>query len=101
MLFMEKLIIRAEYVYFIDIFWKKLAKILLKLSAINNYAIDLEKNKKLFYAFIPKKKLVELKVKKTYININFANSLIRSLKSFINVLAFFIWKFHNSFYIMT
>ena len=69
-----------------------LAKNIVELSkyiGINNYIIKLEKSKQIFFRSIYNLKLVELKILKTYIKINLANSFIWLFKSLIKIYIFF------------
>lgn len=73
----KKIIILAKYLNFIDIFSKKLALKLLKISNINKYVIYLEPDKQLFYKLIYNlKSFMKLKTLKTYIKINLINNFI-------------------------
>lgn len=47
-----------------------------KLTNINNYAINLIKNKQILYGLIYSLELIELKPLKTYIEINLVNRFI-------------------------
>ena len=49
---------------------------LLKYSSIDEYVINLKKNKQLFYKLIYRQVLVKLKTLKTYIKTNLANIFI-------------------------
>lgn len=53
-----------------------LAAILLKHTKINNYTINLIKNKQLFYKLIYSLEIVKLKTLKTYIKTNLAHIII-------------------------
>ena len=52
------------------------ARNFLKYTRINNYTIKLEKDKQPSFKFICSLKLIELKILKTYIEINLANNFI-------------------------
>lgn len=56
-----------EYSNFIDIFFSNFIVELLEYYGINDYPIDLQKDKRLFYRPIYSLKLVELKLLKSYI----------------------------------
>lgn len=56
-----------EYSNFIDIFFSNFIVELLEHCGINDYPIDLQKDKQLFYRPIYSLKLVELKLLKSYI----------------------------------
>ena len=73
----------AKYFDFLDIFSSNSAVELLEYTRINNYPINLLKDKQLLYSLIYNLELVELEILKTYIKANLASSFIRSLKSFI------------------
>ena len=74
---------------------------LLKNIRINEYAIRLEEEKQLSFDLIYNLKLIKLKILKTYIKTNLANSFIWPFKSFTRVLIFFDKKLDRSlcFYI--
>lgn len=80
LLLMKKVIILTEYLYFADVFLKKLAKILPKQLGANKYAIQLEKSEQQFYKSIFSLELVELKIFKNYIEINLLNNFIKTSK---------------------
>ncbi len=70
----------SEYANFADIFSSKLTLELLKYTSINDNAIELVDNWQPSYCSINSLGLIELKILKTYIKNNLANSFIRSFK---------------------
>lgn len=99
MLFIEKVTIWAEYSDFVNIFLKKLVKILPKYIIGNEYAIKLKINKQPPYKLIYSLRPIELEAFKIYIEINSTNSFIRPLKLLANTLLFFVQKSDKSFYL--
>lgn len=87
----------AKYLKFLDIFLKKKAFVLLKLIKLNQYAIKLEKSKKLSYELIYSLKLEKVKIFKIYIKINLANSFIWPFKSLVNAFILFVKELNNGF----
>lgn len=65
---------------------------LLDYISINNYAINLVNDQQLFYSYIYNLSLVELKILKTYIENNLANSIIKFFKFFVWVSIFYDQK---------
>lgn len=59
---------------------------------IKYHPIDLEKNKKLLYKLIYSLRLLNLKMLKTCIKVNFKNRFNRSFKSVTKVLILFVKK---------
>ena len=59
---------------------------------MNNYVIELEKNKQLSFRLIYSLGLVELKILKMYIETNLANNFIQLFKSPVGAFIFFDWK---------
>lgn len=88
--------ILAEYLNFEDIFFKKSAVILPKYTKINTYTINPEEGNKSSYKFIYSLKLMELKILKTYIEINLANDFIHSSKSPVSASILFEKKFNRN-----
>ena len=77
-------------------YFKKQAQIKLKNTAkflkytrINNYIIQLKKDKQPFFGLIYNLRSIELEILKIYIKTNLANGFIRLFKSFTNTLIFF------------
>ena len=66
----------AKYSDFPDVFWEKLANVLLEQTGVNEHAIKLEKSKQPPYGPIYSLKLAELKTLKIYIETNLANGFI-------------------------
>ena len=79
-------------------FLEELALELAKYLNINEYAINLEKNK-LFYRLIYSFRLVKEEILKIYIKNNLVNSFIALFKSFAKVFILFIKKLDNNFYL--
>lgn len=73
--------ILSEYIDFVDIFSLSLIVELSKHTKINDHAIMLIDDKQSSYKPIYRLKLVKLKILKTYIKTNLANSFIRPSKS--------------------
>ena len=66
---------------------------------INDYMIELEKSKQLFFEFIYTLRQVKLKTLKTYIKINLTNSLIQFFKSLTKASIIFDWKSDKIFHL--
>ena len=66
---------------FADVFSEKSANVLPERTKVNEHAIKLEEGKQLSYGPIYSLGPVELKILKTYIEINLANGFIQVLKS--------------------
>lgn len=81
LLLVEELMVLNEYSNFTSIFSKESAAELFKRSDINEYAIDLEYKKQLFYSTIYSLSLIEFKTLKIYTKTNPANGFIRPFKS--------------------
>lgn len=69
-----------NYSDFVDVSSPELVAKLLEQPEINNYTINLVKGKRLLYGPIYNLRPVELKILKTYIEINLANSFIKLCK---------------------
>lgn len=93
----KKVIFLAKYFNSANIFSKKSVMKLSKCFNINKHLINLKLGKELLYGAIYSLKPVKLKILKTYIKINLANSFIWLSKSFIGAFIFFIQKFNSSF----
>ena len=91
----------AKYFDYINIFSSKLIIKFLKYTSINNYTIELDKDKKLSYSLIYSLGLIELKMLKVYIRINLVISFIKPSKLPARILIFFDYKFNRNlrFYI--
>ena len=89
--------ILAKYLDFANMFLKKLAMQLSKYLSMKKYTIKLEKDKQSSYISIYSLGIIELKIFKTYIKINPANSFILLLKSLIKAFIIIIKKFNNRF----
>ena len=76
MLVAEEVKILIEYSDFSDVFLKEKALILLERIELNQHAIKLQEDEQLYYGPIYSLCLVELKILKTYIEINLANGFI-------------------------
>ena len=81
--------VSSKYTNFIDVFLPKLAAKLLKYMKINNYAIEFVDDRQPLYSLIYSLRLIKLKILKTYIKNNLANSFIRPFKSSARVHIFF------------
>lgn len=79
-MFIEKIIILNKYSDFTNIFSKQKALELPKIINLNQYAVELKKDKQQFYKLIHRLKPVKLKSFKTYIEINLISSFIWPLK---------------------
>ena len=86
------IIILVEYSNYDNIFLVKNLVKLLEYTKINDYTIKLEKNKQLFFRLIYSLKLVKLKILKTYIKINLANSFIQLFQFYISKFILFDQK---------
>ena len=84
--------ISTKYFNFSDIFPFNSAAELSKYIGINDYSINLLKNKQTFYSLIYSLKPVEIETLKTYIKVNLASSFIKSSKSLADVQILFIRK---------
>ena len=76
LLLIKKVTVPAEYLNFADIFSKKSVEVLPERIGINKHTIKLEDSKQPPYRLIYSIGLVELKILKTYIKTNLANSFI-------------------------
>ena len=76
-------------------FSKDLVIELLEYTRISNHTIDLIKGHQLSYKLIYSLGLVKLKILKTYIETNLANSFIKPFKSFTNAPIFFVKKLNE------
>lgn len=76
LLMVREVTILAKYSDFLDIFSKKSVTELLKHFVINKHSINLELSKQPSYSPIQSLVPIKLKILKTYININLANSFI-------------------------
>ena len=92
----KEVTVPAKYTDFVNIFLKKLGKVLLKRISINEHTIKLEKSKQLPYKPIYSFGQVELKIVKTYIETNLANGIILPSKSANTSLILFVWKPNDS-----
>lgn len=81
LLLVKKVTNLVKYLDFVNVFSKRLAIELSKLSKINKHLINLEPDKQLLYSSIYNLRLVKLKIFKTYIKINLAKSFIQPFKS--------------------
>lgn len=72
-----KIIIFYKYLYFLDIFAKKLANLLFKQIEANYNVIKLKSNKQLYYKSIYSAKFIQLETFKTYIEIKLANVFLK------------------------
>lgn len=86
----------SKYTNFKDILLPKLTMDLPDHTSINNYAIKLVNDWQPPYGYIYNLGLVKLKILKTYIENNLANSFIRPSKSFARASIFFNQKLDRS-----
>ena len=96
LLIAKKVTVPAKYINFANIFSKKLAKILLERTGINEHAIELVDNKQPPYRPIYSLGPVELKTLKIYIKTNLANGFIQPSKSPAGAPIIFIQKPNGS-----
>lgn len=87
----------AKYIDYADIFLFNLVIELLKNTNINQYAIELVKNKHLLYGFIYTSSLVELQTLKAYIKTYPKTGFIWLFKSFTSTPILFDKKLDSSF----
>ena len=87
----------AKYLDFVDVFSRKLTKILLKQTKVNEYVIKFEKSKKAIYVPIYSSKQIEFKPFIIYIKTNQAKNSIGTLKSQTHALILNGFKFNCSF----
>ena len=90
MLLVKEVIVLENSSDFANVLSKKLAKVLLKCTKINDYAIKLQKGKESYYSHIYSLSPVKLETLKTYIKINIANGFIWQLKSSIGTPIFLV-----------
>lgn len=86
----KKVINPANYLDFINIFLKKLAVKLSKLSLIKKHLINLELDKQLSYNLIYNLRLVKFKILKIYIEINLVNGFIYFFKILVGAFILFV-----------
>ena len=96
LLLAEKVTVPTEYSDFADVFLEKSANVLPEQTRANEHAIELEKSKQLSYGPIYSLGPVELKMFKTYIEINLSNGFIRASKSPAGALILFVRKPNGS-----
>lgn len=73
---LKKIKILAKYSDFVNIFSEKWALILLKITKLNQHAIELQKNWQLLYKPIFSLGAIKFKMLKTYIETILANDFI-------------------------
>ena len=93
----KEVTVLVEYTDFANIFSKTLAAMLSKRLGINKHIIKLVDGKMPPYGPMYSLAPVELKILKTYIETNLANSFIKSLKSLAGTLILFVCKPDGSF----
>lgn len=96
MLLVEEVTVFEEYLDFANVFLEKSTTKLPKYISINNYAIDLEEGKELYYGPIHSLGSVELEILKTYIKTNLANGFIHPSKFPTGILILFVQKPNGS-----
>lgn len=89
----------SKYVNFANVFSKKLTAKFLKHNGINNHTINLIESQQPFYKPIYSRKLIELEILKTYIDINLAHNFIKLSKSPANASILFVKKLNNSLWL--
>ena len=89
--------IAIEYSDFANVFFPELVFEYLKYIKINYHTIKLIDKQQIFYELIFYLEPIKLKILKTYIKTNLANSFIRLFKSSIEALIFFDKKIDKSF----
>lgn len=94
----QKVNIPAKDLYFAVDFLKKFVAKLSKYFNINDNLINLKPDKQSLYSLIYSLKIIELKILKTYIKNNLANSFISLSKSPIGAPILFILKLDGSFH---
>ena len=97
LLLAKKVTVPAKYLNIANVFLEESENVFLKQTGVNEYAIKIEKDKQPLYEPIYSLKPVELKIFKTYIKINLANSFIYVLKSPVGALILFERKLNGSF----
>ena len=90
-------IVFIEYFDYINVFLPKLAVNFLEHTDINNYAIELKKDKQLSYSPIYSLKPIKLETLKACIKSNLANAFIKTFKLPARVPIFFKYKYNRSF----
>ena len=90
LLISDKNEILTEYSNFSNLFSLDSAVKLPEHTRINDHSINLLNNKQLPYGPIYSLRLIELKLLKTYIKANLANSFINSSKSLSSILILFV-----------
>lgn len=76
MLLAKEIKIYNKYSDFLNISLEKKALMLVEITKLNQYTIELDKSQQLFYRLIYSLGLVKFKTLKTYIKINLNNSFI-------------------------
>ena len=99
LLLAKKVIVPAKYSDFADVFLKESANILPEQTKINAYTIDFIEIEQPFYGLIYRLSPVELKIFKTYIKTNLANSFILALKLLTDALILFFYKLDDSLHL--
>lgn len=86
-------IVISEYFNFADIFTSQMVAKLPKHTRIDDYAINLVKNRQSSYAFIYCQRKIELETLKIYIKTNLPNAIKKSCTSPTNIPIIFVLKF--------
>ena len=97
MLLAKKVTMPTEYSDFAEVFLKKSTNVLSERTGANEHMIKLEKGKQPLYEPIYSLKPVKLKILKTYIETNLANSFIQASKSPASAPILFVRKSDSSF----
>ena len=95
----KKVTVPAEYTDFINIFSKKLVKVLFKETSINMHTIKLVDCKQLSYGVIYSLVTIKFEKLKIYIKTNLINEFIWPSKSLAGTLILFVCKFDESFHL--
>ena len=97
LLLAKKVIVLAKYLDFADVFWEKLANVLLKQTGVNEHAVELKEGKQSPYRPIHSLEPIELKTLKTYIKTNLIKGFIQAPKLLVGPPILFICQSNSSF----
>lgn len=95
----EEVIVLTENADFADVFSKESGKMFPEIRNIHDYAIGLLDDKQIPYKLIYSLGLVEIKILKTYLQINLANRFIQSSQFVVAALIIFVQKANSSFHL--
>lgn len=99
LLLVKEITILIEYPDFVNVFSKKLTKMLFKYIRTNRYIMKLKDSKQLIYESIYSLELIKLKTLRIYNKTNLINNFIRPSKSPAVALILFVLKFDSYFYL--